>query len=119
MLYSRQITLMALASLTLGLGLTIAALAQTGASPAVSGQSVGINSASEKSYYEVLAAGLKCRRPSEFAFVKSVAKKVETGVLPRNLVDSTYFWARRQPPYPYIQFEFALKTRAKKMGISL
>jgi hypothetical protein len=110
---------MALASLAVGLGLTIATLAQTGASTAVSGQSVDINSASGSSYYKVLAAGLKCRRPSEFAFIKSVATKVETGVLPRNLVDSTYFWARRQPPYPYVQFEFALKTRAKKMGISL
>jgi len=119
MLNSRRITLIALASLTLGLGLTFAALAQTGASTAVSGQSTAINSASEKSYYEILAAGLKCRRPSEFAFVKSVATKVEMGVLPRNLVDSTYFWARRHPPYPYIQFEFALKTRAKKLGISL
>jgi len=119
MLNSRRFSLMALASLALGLGLTIVALAQTGATPAVSGQSVEINSATDKSYYEVLAAGLKCRRPSEFAFVKSVATKVETGVLPRNLVDSTYFWARRQPPYPYIQFEFALKARAKKLGISL
>lgn len=119
MLNSRRFSLIALASLTLGLGLTIVALAQTGASTAVSGQSAKINSASDATYYEVLAAGLKCRRPSEFAFVKSVAFKVETGVLPRNLVDSTYFWARRHPPYPYIQFEYALKTRAKKLGISL
>ncbi len=119
MLKSRHITLMALASLALGMGLTIAAVAQTGATSAVSGQSVEINSASGGTYYEVLAAGLKCRRPVEFAFVKSVAAKVETGVIPRKLVDSTYFWARRQPPYPYIQFEFALKTRAKKMVISL
>ena len=119
MLYSRRITLMTLASLALSMGLTIAALAQTGASTAVSGQSTDINSASQGTYYEVLAAGLKCRRPSEFAFVRSVALKVETGVLPKNLVDSTYFWARRQPPYPYIQFEFALKTRAKRLGIIL
>jgi hypothetical protein len=116
---SHRFSLVALATFALGLGFTLAALAQSGASPAVSGQMVEIDSASGGTYYEVLSAGLKCRRPSEFAFVKSVAAKVETGVLPRNLVDSTYFWARRHPPYPYIQFEFALKTRAKKMGISL
>lgn len=119
MLNSRRISLMALLSLSCALGLTLAALAQTGTSPTGSGSTADINSASGGSYYEVLAAGLKCRRPSEFAFVKSVATKVETGVIPRSLVDSTYFWARRHPPYPYIQFEFALKTRAKKMGISL
>ncbi len=39
MLNSRRFSLMALASLAMGLGLTIVALAQTGATPAVSGQS--------------------------------------------------------------------------------
>ncbi len=59
------------------------------------------------------------RRPQEFAFVNSVAAKVEGGLLPRSIVDSTFFWARRQLPYPYVHFEFGLKQRAKKLGYDL
>jgi hypothetical protein len=68
---------------------------------------------------ERLEKGLKARRPSEFAFLADVARRVEEGTLPRNLVDSTFFWARNKRPYPYTYFERGLKERAKKLGLTI
>lgn len=79
-----------------------------------------LGKAANASLESVLAAGLKCRRQVEFDFVKKVAKKVENGTLPHALVESTFFWARRQQDqYPYISFRYALELRAKKIGIAL
>ncbi|HWL74695.1 MAG TPA: hypothetical protein VNQ74_12560 [Burkholderiaceae bacterium] len=68
---------------------------------------------------ERLEKGLKARRPSEFAFLANVAKRVEEGSLPRSLVDSTFFWARNKRPYPFPYFERGLKERAKKLGLTI
>jgi hypothetical protein len=79
-----------------------------------------LGKSSNSSLEQVLAAGLKCRRPQEFAFVKMVALRVHNGTLPRELVESTFFWARKQQDqYPYISFRYALELRAKKAGFSL
>lgn len=66
---------------------------------------------------EQLNTGLLARTPSERAFVDRVVAKVNAGVLPRRLVDSTFLWARNQQPYPMPYFERALKLRAKRLGI--
>ena len=68
---------------------------------------------------ERLEKGLKARRPSEFAFIATVAERVEGGTLPRSLVDTTFFWARNKRPYPFPYFEQALKQRAKKLGLTI
>ena len=68
---------------------------------------------------ERLEKGLKARRPKEFAFIATVATRVEEGTLPRSLVDATFFWARNKRPYPYPYFEEALKQRAKKLGLAI
>ena len=68
---------------------------------------------------KVLAAGLKCRRPEDFAYVKLVAERVHNGTLPRSLVESSFFWARQQPQYPIISFQYSLRARAKKLGITI
>ncbi|MDX1962723.1 MAG: hypothetical protein SFX18_06195 [Pirellulales bacterium] len=78
-----------------------------------------LGSATGATLEETLAAGLRCRRPEEFAFVKLVADRVEEGTLPRSLVEGTFFWARRQNQYPYISFRYALELRAKKLGLVL
>ncbi|MDZ4821031.1 MAG: hypothetical protein SGJ20_18855 [Planctomycetota bacterium] len=70
-------------------------------------------------FRKVLNAGLQSRLPSEFAFVDLVVQKVEAGTLPRSLVESTFFWARRHPPYPFPYFRTGLKLRAKKIGVVL
>lgn len=74
-----------------------------------------------------LRIGLKAYTPKDKAFVNRVVDLVERGVLPRNLVDSTFLWARknavsrrgRNPLRPIVYFEPALILRAKRLGISL
>lgn len=66
-----------------------------------------------------LEAGLKARLPREFAFISHVAQMVELGQLPRELVDSTFLWARPKKPYPFPYFEAALRVRAAQRGISI
>jgi len=66
-----------------------------------------------------LEKGLKARRPQEFAFLKLVVHRVEDGTLPLPLVESTFLWARKQRPYPYMYFERGLKVRAKRIGVAL
>jgi len=68
---------------------------------------------------KTLEAGLKARRPQEFAFLAMVAAKVESGTLPRSLVESTFFWARRQGRYPFVYFQAGLRERAKRIGVVL
>ena len=66
-----------------------------------------------------LEKGLKARRPQEFSFIQLVVNRVDDGSLPQPLVESTFLWARKQRPYPYVYFERGLKVRAKQLGISL
>lgn len=78
-----------------------------------------LGEAASSTFRKTLEAGLRTQRPQEFAFVAMVAEKVEDGTLPRDLVESTFFWARRQRPYPFVYFEYGLKLRAKRLGIKL
>ena len=69
---------------------------------------------------ETLKFGLKCRRPTEFAFVELVVQKVNMGQLPRDMVLSQFDWAREKNakvPFPY--FEFGMRKRAAALGVSL
>ena len=99
----------------------LASLFCLGISPAPAEQqtSEGLGEPASATLRRTLEAGLKARRPQEFAFLAMVAAKVENGTLPRKLVETTFFWARRQGRYPYIYFEFGLRARAKRIGIVL
>ena len=67
-----------------------------------------------------LKTGLKARRPEETDFIEEVARLVNTGRLPRKLVDSTYMWAlRRRTNYPFPAFERALRLQADQLGVDL
>jgi len=67
-----------------------------------------------------LTTGLKARRPEETEFIEEVARLVDTGKLPRKLVDSTFIWAvRRRQTYPFPAFERALRLQAEKLGVAL
>lgn len=66
---------------------------------------------------EALEKGLKARRPEEFEFIDRVVYLVEEGILPKRLVQSTFFWARQQPRIPAVYFEWALRVRAQRLGI--
>jgi hypothetical protein len=81
--------------------------------------SSALGTAASTTLKKTLEAGLRARRPQEFAFLALVAAKVDEGTLPRSLVESTFFWARRQGRYPFVYFEAGLRVRAKRIGVVL
>ena len=68
---------------------------------------------------EQLESELQARRPVEFAFIDRVCDLVETDVLPVDLVNTTFLWARPKRPRPYVYFERAMRIRAAKRGVQL
>jgi hypothetical protein len=64
-----------------------------------------------------LNSGLKCRRPEEFAFIDQIVLMVNNLQLSEELVKSTFLWARRKKPYPFIYFERAIRERAAEGGV--
>jgi hypothetical protein len=78
-----------------------------------------LGKAASTTFKKTLEAGLKARRPQEFAFLGRVADKLEDGSWPRSLVESTSFWARRQGRYPFVYFEADLRRRAGRIGVIL
>ena len=71
------------------------------------------------SLQERLEKGLRARRPQEFAFIAKVSKLVEAKVIPRKMVDATFFWARRKRRWPYQYFEFGMRRQAARMKIAI
>lgn len=68
---------------------------------------------------EQLSTGLLARTPDEQAFVDEVVALVNSHVLPLDLVQSTFLWARKKRPYPMPYFERALVIRAQAIGIAI
>jgi hypothetical protein len=91
----------------------------TRALPAQEQTSSSLGKAAGTTFKKTLEAGLRARRPQEFAFIARVVTLVENGTLPRSLVESTFFWARRQGRYPVLYFEAGLRLRAKRIGVML
>jgi hypothetical protein len=73
----------------------------------------------QSSLKDLLEKGLRARRPEEFQFIARVVRKVDEGGLPKEVVQSTFLWARRKPTYPFQYFEQALKLRAAELGVKL
>ena len=65
-----------------------------------------------------LEKGLKARRPVEFAYIAQIVQLVEDGDVPRELVDSTFVWARKKRTKRLQYFQFALQARASQQGIA-
>jgi hypothetical protein len=66
---------------------------------------------------QMLIKGLKCRRPIEFQYVRTVVNMVDDGQLPESLVRSTFFWAWQKYRRPLQYFQEALTIRAARLGI--
>jgi hypothetical protein len=66
-----------------------------------------------------LEKGLYARRPVEFAYIAEIIRLVEEKKLPRELVTTTFVWARRKPVMKLQYFQFALQTRARNLPIQL
>jgi hypothetical protein len=74
-----------------------------------------------------LIAGLQARLQSEVGFIDAVLAQVEAGHIPQQMVDETFFWARKKagdtrfgrPRRPIIYFEPAMMARAKALNVTL
>jgi hypothetical protein len=83
------------------------------------GQQRRFRDGAQVNFKQQLEQGLYARRPEEFAFIARVVRMVELNQLSRLLVDSTFQWARKKRPYPYVYFERGLKVRAARLGINV
>lgn len=71
-------------------------------------------------FQQQLEKGLKARRPSDFSFIAAVIAKVNSGELPQRMVNETFDYARKQSSqYPFIYFQFAIRKRAEKLGVTI
>ena len=74
-----------------------------------------------------LRIGLKAVTKADFAFIDGVVQAVDAHRLPRSLVESTFFWARKRAAAkgttralrPMVYFRPALTLRAKALGIHI
>lgn len=64
-----------------------------------------------------LEKGLRARRKVEFEFIQQVLKAVDDEVLPKDLVQSSFNWARKKHSKRIQYFQQSLVTRARKRGI--
>ena len=93
----------------------------------VSPSEVSNRTGRQVSLKDQLRVGLKAVTPADLAFLDHVVLKVNDGTLPRELVDSTFLWARNRYKTrpgshrlrPIVYFQPALVTRAKKIGVVL
>lgn len=68
-------------------------------------------------FRDQLRLGLQARLPEEFQFIDRILQLVEQGHVPRDLVQSTFQWARKKRPYPFQFFKRGLIVRAARRGI--
>ena len=117
----------ALLTMLVALGAAASALlAQQSGTNSQAGRNNG-NQGRQVSLEDQLRVGLKAFTKADFAFLESVVTKVQAGVLPRRLVDSTFLWARRRATWhrgprrlrPMVYFRPALILRARPLGVNL
>lgn len=97
---------------TLAAGLVFPGLVILGMKPAPAQEPITLE--------DRLKAGLRCRRPEEFAFVATVAQFVEQGKLKTDLVLSTYRYAvEKRPDFPFYYFQYGLRRRAAAIGVDI
>jgi hypothetical protein len=82
-------------------------------SPVSGGGVIGLDLKSQ------LEKGLYARRPVEFEYIEQIIQLVEDGELPRDLVTSTFIWARKKPNRRLQYFQFALQSRARGLDVAL
>ncbi len=80
---------------------------------------LGQGAAANPDLKDVLEKGLKARRPEEFAFIAAVLVKVNDGSLSREMVESTFLWARKHSKNEFQYFQSGIRERAKKIGVDL
>lgn len=66
-----------------------------------------------------MRVALHTAAPEEDGFIDTVLAKVNKGILPTDLVESTFLWARKKPARKFQYFKQGLILRAKAAGIDL
>jgi hypothetical protein len=77
--------------------------------------------------FNQLRVGLKAKTNDDIAFINLVVQKVDSGALPRKMVDATFLWARNRYKFrptnhrlrPIVYFKPGLQAQAKKIGVVL
>ena len=65
----------------------------------------------------IIKVVLHTATPQEGDFIERVVSMVQKGALPRDLVDSTFLWAKRKPTKKFYYFRQAMILRAADLGI--
>lgn len=79
----------------------------------------GAEEGSTSDLKELLEKDLRARRPEEYAFINKVIKLVDEGDLPYSMVNGVYIWARKKRPHPFQYFQYAMRERARRVGVIL
>jgi hypothetical protein len=66
-----------------------------------------------------MRAALRTAAPEENGFIDVVLADVDKGILPQDLVESTFLWARKKPVRKFQYFKQGLILRAQAAGISM
>ena len=70
-------------------------------------------------FKQQLEFGLRARTPAEFAYLGSIANLVESGGVPRRIVNIAFLWSRKKKVYPIPYFARALFLLAQREGITV
>jgi hypothetical protein len=66
-----------------------------------------------------MRAALRTTPVEERGFIDRVLYKVRKGILPADLVDTTFVWAKRKPRHRFQYFKYGLIYRANELGVRL
>jgi hypothetical protein len=66
-----------------------------------------------------MKAALKTATPEEDGFIDKILDKVNKGVVPVSMVESTFQWARQKPKHKFQYFKRGLIQRAASIGVEL
>jgi hypothetical protein len=68
---------------------------------------------------DTMKAALRTAAPEEDGFIDIVLAKTNKGILPQDMVMSTFLWAKRKPVHKFQYFKQGLILRAQAAGINL
>ena len=66
---------------------------------------------------DVMKVALHTAAPEEDGFIDRVVDMVNRGILPADLVESTFLWAKKKPRNKFQYFKRGLILRASQQGI--
>ncbi len=68
---------------------------------------------------DMMKVALRTADAEENGFIEYVSHLVVKDVLPRDLVESTFLWARKKPERKFQYFKRGLTLRAARIGVKL